>query len=205
MFPYRPTKPASTAEASGKHRGLMRAQDKRKLDGILSGASNVATPTLDGLMAATDKSIVDRLFSPPRVKLRNSADISIPAGTALTTLTWDIEDYDTNGMHDAASPSRITIIRTGLYGITTAGYWGNGSGGTLLQRVFLNNGTLLAQSEHSGAATFSTTLSQTERKLNTGDYVEVQVRNTGTAAVTYYMAPAGVHELTNFLVRWICD
>lgn len=64
MLPYR-QKPASQDLVSTKRRGLMGPDMLTKLNGILAGASRLATAALDGLMSAAHFAKLDALPASP--------------------------------------------------------------------------------------------------------------------------------------------
>ena len=59
---------------------------------------------------------VDFLYDPPRCRVYNSAGESCADGTAKL-LSFDTEDYDTDTMHSAGNPSRVTANLDGDYRI----------------------------------------------------------------------------------------
>lgn len=85
------------------------------------------------------------------VKLRNSANTSI-ANATTTTLTFDTEDYDTDGFHEGVTnPDRITIPADGYYRLTYTATWAfNSTGG---RHIWITrNGTVTTEAGTSCSA-----------------------------------------------------
>jgi hypothetical protein len=62
---------------------------------------------------------LETLLGSPSVRVRNANNNVCPVN-ATTTLNFDTEDWDTDGMHAAATPSRLTIVKAGVYLVTLA-------------------------------------------------------------------------------------
>jgi len=72
-------------------------------------------------------------------KVTKSADQTIPNSTS-TIITWDQEDYDTDGMHDnVTNPSRITIKTAGKYSIMAQFEWASNSTGKRIIDIVKNS------------------------------------------------------------------
>lgn len=57
----------------------------------------------------------DELRDPPRCQIIRSTDQSIPTSSVTTVVFGNTATYDTDGMFNNASPSRMTILTDGLY------------------------------------------------------------------------------------------
>lgn len=133
--------------------------------------------TKDGAEKRIPTSIVN-----PMVKAYSTAATSIP-NTTLTVIPLEVEEYDTDGMHDtAANNSRITIKHAGTYLFVASISWASNATG-LREILFRKNGVatyfgesiLGAVSGSFTSATVSTTL-----VLNAGDYIElIGYQNSG--------------------------
>lgn len=109
----------------------------------------------------------------------HSVDQAIPNNT-YTTLTFDSEVYDTDGMHDpAVNPSRLTIQTAGKYMIWATGAWeAHGTGDRLVQ--IRSNGTRLEALNQVRSAAMGNTINGAIQvvALDVGDYLEAEVRQT---------------------------
>jgi len=82
------------------------------------------------------------LLAPPRCRLWSTAAVSATTST-YTAMTWDSEDYDTDGMHSTSSnTSRITIATDGLYQLSGAIGWAASATGRRWQQWYKNGTTL---------------------------------------------------------------
>lgn len=100
--------------------------------------------TLHGI---TDPSTLNRVKSAVcGVRLGNTGDETVADATS-ETLSWDTEDVDTDGFHDASQPARITIPAGlgGYYLISAAVRWQANAGG--VRRLWIEDsaGTVLAR------------------------------------------------------------
>ena len=72
-------------------------------------------------------------------KVTKSADQSIPNNTS-TIITWNQEDYDTDGMHDnVTNNSRITIKTAGKYSVMAQFEWESNSTGKRIIDIMKNS------------------------------------------------------------------
>jgi hypothetical protein len=112
-------------------------------------------------------------------RVTRSSALSVPSSSSLLTVPFNVEEFDTDGMHDNSTfPSRITIQTAGIYMV---GFNGVMEASNLYQRTFCNlllNGTLeIARNQTPGtASTLSSPLQViTCYQFDEGDYIEVQV------------------------------
>lgn len=117
-----------------------------------------------------------------------------PAGQDIlnnvtTTLTFDAERYDPDGMHDnTVNNSRLTAPVSGFYQISGAVLWEADPNGFRNVNISLNGTTLIAVETQNAVAApgFGTAQTiSTGYYLNAGDYVELTVQQSagGTIAV----------------------
>ena len=105
---------------------------------------------------------------------RNTA-LSIPHAS-WTTITWDVENYDTNSFHGTGSPGRITIPAGmgGHYWIYCVVVWAGNTTANRYAELRLN-GAAIARADYKGdAAGPSITLGKTAA-LAAADYLQVTV------------------------------
>jgi hypothetical protein len=108
----------------------------------------------------------------------------------ITTVSFDSEIFDTDGMHDnTIAPSRITFRTAGVYLVGFQGRFASDNDYNLLQALILMNGSAtIGLGQFTGAAqgaphrVFISTIYQ----FVVGDYVEAQVYqdNTNTGVST---------------------
>jgi len=113
----------------------------------------------------------------PLCQLENSNAIALSGGDAYDTINWDTELGDTDSMHSATNPSRITIPSggDGWYMVAFSGKvqrsvdntdWGR-------VRIVVNGTTVITQVRHSGHPAILNCADIW--KLSAGDYIECQV------------------------------
>jgi hypothetical protein len=132
---------------------------------------------------------VDSLFKAPGCRVRSSVDQAC-AVNATTTLNFDVEEWDADGMHAAASPSRLTAVRAGFYYVSLAGI----VGATVVAANYVrlrHNGN----PEFDHTLTFSAPMNLTVRftmsalfRCAVGDYLDAAVYQAGGGAVLNYAA-----------------
>lgn len=122
----------------------------------------------------------------PQARVYNSANISIPSGTAsYTALTFNSERYDqgtaTEQHSTSSNTSRLTCREAGLHGIGGHIRYASNVTGIRDLAIRLNGTTLIAVDRRGAAATGGTYISiATEYRLAVGDYVElVTLQNSG--------------------------
>ena len=117
-------------------------------------------------------------------RVTRSSALSIPDGGAVTTVGFDAEVFDTDGMHSTVTNnSRITIQTAGFY---TVGFNGTLATDAAYVRSFcevvLNGSTSLGRSQTPGVSSQQTLSISTVYQFDVGDYVELQVFQDSTAA-----------------------
>lgn len=120
---------------------------------------------------------------------------SIP-NAAWTALTWDIERFDTIGMHDAAQPTRITITEAGRYLFNYRFSYFAAAGGTQRLGRMQKNGDASSLIGHDlgwPSATLEAMVNGTAvLDLEVGDYVEcLAFQDSGAAIPTQGVQSAG--------------
>jgi hypothetical protein len=166
--------------------------------GVSKGSSFPGSPTDGDLFIRTDQ-VGDPLYkfsdgawellprmgaqTVPYAKVRRSSNQTIN-NTTQTTLNWDVEDVDTNSMHDnATNNSRITINTPGVYFIQAQLEWSASGSGGLGAYIVANGSTFLANDERGTnpiSGDMHTQFVTTTARLAAGDYIEIQVwQNSG--------------------------
>lgn len=108
------------------------------------------------------------------------------ADNTLTTLVWNTEDYDTNGLHSIlANTSRITFATAGkyLFASTVRFSTSIGSGRQARIDVLLNGTTVIASQSCAATGSDAPNLNVCDSyAFISGDYIEIQVfHNSGTS------------------------
>lgn len=154
------------------------------------------------------------LLATPRTVLRKSVTQSIPNAT-LTTVTWDIEDVDSDGSHsNVTNNSRFTAQTAGWYHISASIFWLNGGGTGAREIFFWKNATASTRQSRADKCPAPGNLSgeawvniSGHINLAVNDYVEVQVwQNSGAAMDIAVIGPSfSGNELphSRFEIRWV--
>jgi len=91
-------------------------------------------------------------------KVTKSADQTISNSTS-TIITWDQEDYDTDGMHDnVTNNSRITIQTPGKYSVMAQFEWTSNSSGKRIIDIF-KNGSAVGKANYLASGNSQHTIS----------------------------------------------
>jgi hypothetical protein len=147
------------------------------MDNNLQGAD-----LLDGTVATAD--LANGAVTPakvgtiPAARVTKSASQSVGSG-ALTTLTWDAEDFDTAALHDnAVNNSRLTAPISGIYQVTAGVDWAFNATGFRQAAVSVNG------SSHASVIVDPSSSADEHQQvsdivnLSAGDFVEVQGEQT---------------------------
>jgi hypothetical protein len=124
-----------------------------------------------------------------RVLVRKSANQSLSAGTD-TVMTWDVEEYDTNGFHDnVTNNSRLTAPTTGRYRVCVNMIAASATGQFVI--YCRKNGTDTiglprTETDSTGIENLNGVSGVIE--LTAGDYIEATAFHTSATSVT-----AGTH------------
>lgn len=155
------------------------------------------------------------LLNRPRVKVYDSTGVSIQNSDGETLLTWDTEEFDTDGMHSTSSnTSRLTAVTSGVYEIILHIDWqplNAANGGTRWVTIQKNNsgGVTMATANEIAADAINVLPNDgniqashiiIQHFLTAGDYVEAVVRNTASTARS---TNGGTDPQTFFAARWI--
>lgn len=138
----------------------------------------------------------------PSTRLSNTASQSIPNG-AQTTLSFDIEDRDTDTLHDTVTnTSRITIKTPGVYLIAASARFAANATGTRVLGAWLNGSTRIKETEAladsvSGEPTILPLI--TTVRLSAGDYIEARVYQSSGGALNVDSTNGG----TTFEAVWL--
>jgi len=132
---------------------------------------------------------------------------SVP-NSAVTTLLWEHETFDTAGMHIAdalcqnPNASRITAPMDGVYVVSAGVLWGQNATGTRYLGINVNGNGLAADERQAngGAGAGSTTQNVTaETVLHAGDFVTAEVNQTSGSSLVL----AGDDDRTFFSAVWL--
>lgn len=137
-------------------------------------------------MLANDSVTPDKVDGFDMCILRKSGDQSVSAGTN-SAITWQVEDLDTNTMHDNSSnTSRVTIKKTGVYHITGQIRVGSlNDAKSMFVNLHLNgSGSNRVSVEYQTAFNGSTMIAPFSgyMQLNANDYIEMYLANGDSAS-----------------------
>lgn len=127
---------------------------------------------------------------------------SILTGNAASTLSFNSERWDTNGIHDnSTNNSRLTCRTAGDYLIGVNVTFASNNTGSRLVRIRLNAATVLAQIVQPAAPDLSTVLQLTAYyPLAVNDYVEAEVAQTSGVSLNINANPNYSPEFWMFSV-----
>ena len=152
------------------------------------------------LRGGTTDAITGRILDVPRASVYRSTNQSIP-NNVQTTIVWDVMEYDTDGMWNPATPTRLTGRAPGVYLFAAGGLWV--ASGAINDRQLLlvkTNAVTTATTSYpqslinSIAANFTGHATAWPIWLNAGDFVEVRVTQISGAALNFGSATAAVRN-----------
>jgi hypothetical protein len=129
----------------------------------------------------------DKLGVVPAARVTSSVPINIPNGGGPgTALTFDDERFDTEDLHGSVEPTRLTAPRTGIYVVSANVSWSGDSATGQREIAVVRNGSAIILRDVVNASTGGSTTEQaasTVTSLESGDYVEVKVRQNSGGGV----------------------
>jgi hypothetical protein len=107
--------------------------------------------------------------------------------TTWTPVTFNTEEYDTDTIHDAGDPTKLTCKHAGKYIITGQITWGDDNSSGIRYLSIIVNSTTIAQAAHAAAA-YLTMEIMTVYNLSVNDVVTLNVyQDSGnTRLIGYY-------------------
>lgn len=123
-------------------------------------------------------------------RVTNSASQSIP-DTTPTAITFDTERYDTEALHSTSSnTSRLTLTRTGKWSFGANIEFAPNATGVRGVYIKLNGTTYIGIGQHvnAGGGVSHVDVVTGEYDFTAGDYIEVFVVQTSTAALNVVKA-----------------
>lgn len=143
-------------------------------------ANNLLTCTEAGWLAKVPAVISD----PPACSVFRSTNQSI-ANNTMTAVSFANELYDTDTMHAAGAPTRVTFTTAGTYVVTFVGVWKNNAVGNRVAEIRKNGTDVLAYESklHGGADLFVGHTLVVQDEFAAADYVEALVLQTSGAAL----------------------
>jgi hypothetical protein len=141
------------------------------------------------------------ILAPPRCQVRRTTSLGQTTAT-WTAVTWDVEDYDTDGVHTAGSAGFV-INTAGVYQLTGAGSWAANTAGIrgvrwLVNAVSINAGAVFAPP--TAALEVVVPARTLYYYLNVGDVLTMELyQSSGASLGTSVSAPTVPHAE----LRWV--
>lgn len=138
------------------------------------------------MWTALEGNINDGIVTQRACKLHRTGDKAIASGASVT-IDFDVIDVDTDGMYDAASPTRITFKTAGMFGGVASIQFSGDASGTNREVRITKNGTTDISRNSRGPRDASHSVNVAcafEDYFNVGDYIEVVAAWDATAAGT---------------------
>lgn len=160
-----------------------------------------ATTSEAGVMTATMAQQLAQLYTPPHVRVTNSANVSIVTAT-LTALTFDTEAYDVTACHSlVTNTGRLTVIRDGVHDVGCNITWASSSVTERGALIYKNGAVVASQLNQAGSSGDARTNLSLQITAVIGDYFECFVIhrvgvNINVLAVT--------DESPAFWYTWLC-
>lgn len=147
------------------------------------------------------KADLDYLANPPHVSVRRDASFNL-TNAANTTITWDVEEEDTDNMWAATpNPTRITFNTAGVYVVTASVLISSNATG-YRELNFLVNGAVVFGVQSANAvngASQGMALVRTV-KASVGGYVEARIFQNSGGTLTI---SGGGHQWNHLAATWI--
>lgn len=144
-----------------------------------------------------------KIGSLPAARAFNSTSQTVAANGVETTLQWDSEKFDTDGLHSTSTnSSRLTAPVPGIYQITLNVRWDDVAATVpIYAGIYKSDGTRIASTAQTGAGTGRSTDQEVTAlyKLGAGDYLEAKVQNYSTATSSIL----NEEELSAFQMVWL--
>lgn len=132
--------------------------------------------------------VTGRILDVPRCGLWSNSALNLTVSGAAWIMLWTDTDYDTDGMFDLATPTRITIHTRGLYSFTGAIAWGANAFGDRLM-YFVKNSTWIFGAQYAPTSSGAVAHYQSTaafQQMNAGDYCEIWgVQNTAVGVTMF--------------------
>ena len=164
---------ARITPAAGAHTFSIRAWVSANSGAYVSGGQNPGSA-----MFARVKRVMPPPTVPtsnnlvPRCLLRNTGFNQAMTLNTWTPLTWGVEHYDTDNMHDAVNPTRITFRTAGYYRVTGNGYTFGGVASNKAWRIVKwPAGLVLATTQVTNIPQDNAMSLSAEEYFAVGDYV----------------------------------
>lgn len=149
----------------------------------------VLDPDADQLLECTGEGLLaplpDVIANPPYCKVYNSTNLSIPDDT-LTPITFNLEQIDTDGMHDdTVNTSRLIFQTAGFYTVTVNATWDKSDEGDRMIWIYKNGSDIIAHDSkrHGGADLYVGHSLEQDDYFDEDDYVEAFVQQTSGGAL----------------------
>lgn len=136
----------------------------------------------------------------PAARVYSSTSQSLPNSTDVT-LNFDTASFDTDNLHSATEPSKLTAPIAGIYRVSSSVGFTASSGRFRLE--LLQNGTTVLYDTQNPTTGDNTFLSATDLvQLKAGEYIQVVVQQTsGATSSAFSCGPPG--SCPTFSMDWV--
>jgi hypothetical protein len=176
------------------------AQVNGNLDSTNLAADSVGTSELtDGAVLPANVGTI------PSARVWKDSNTSI-ADNVETTLTFNQERWDTQGLHSTVSNTeRLTAPIAGLYVVSAHIHWGSGITGVRSVLLRLNGTTYVAEAAQPSSGEWNTPTQSisTVVSLAAAEYAEVRVIQANGTAVSVLAGTATAQNRHEFLMTWL--
>jgi hypothetical protein len=192
---------ASSVNSAKVKDGSLQASDFKS--GTL-GAGSTGPAGQTGPMGPPGSSVSAAPSVVPAASITNSIGQNIPKN-AFVSASFDTETFDTQGLHSAGAPARLTAPIGGFYEVfATVAFDASSTTGIRTMEIAANGttGTAIAADSSPGVVAGAQYLSATGlAKLSAGEYVEVHVLQTTSGNLS--LLGVGNFATPRFSMQWV--
>lgn len=162
----------------------------------ISAGGTLGTDSVDTLQIKNSAVTPEKTSGFDKCGLVKSTNLTVPVGI-WTNIAWNVEDFDTNGLHAPGSYQTITK-KTGYYLITCTLNWAGANGGVRNARLYINNAIYFV---HEGFSNTTNPLTQSFSIIAhiTAPY-NIFVRVYHTYSVPLVLRGVGSERRTNLTI-----
>lgn len=123
----------------------------------------------------------------PRASLYYTTAVNATGSGVTWTIIWEAKEYDTDGMWNPATPTRLTARTQGVYAFWTQNTWVANAFGDRLMYFVKNNTTGFGSTYAATSAAVPHFMSTSVAiQMNAGDYVDVRVLQNTAVGLNFF-------------------